>query len=209
LLGAIRRGCTLNCLGCLLPVVLLLALVVFAVHLWTTAPDYPPIRAASPTTLQMSAAKAVASALSNGQPVALVRLTDSQATGLLQDTLSRYDGLSQLEVHVLQGRVVVSGETTILNRPLVISGPVVFGGLGKPTIYLKFSGLSVGQMPLPSFIPQALARGFHPSFSLELVDVGRTLFFSCEAARPNDLILGVSFGEGSVPKGVDACAASS
>ncbi|MGH7643705.1 MAG: hypothetical protein ACRENX_11990 [Candidatus Dormibacteria bacterium] len=207
--GVVRRGCTLNCLGCLLPVVVVVALVVFAVHLWTTPPDYPPVTPAPASALQLSAAQAVASALTNGQPVALVHLTDAEATGLLADSLSTYDGLSELEVHVLQGQVLVSGETTILNRPLVISGPVVFGGLGQPTIKLKFSGLAIGQMSLPSLIPQLLARGFHPSFSLALIDVDRTLIFSCEAARPNDLIVGVSFGGGTVAKGVNACAASS
>ncbi|HUY09040.1 MAG TPA: hypothetical protein VMW80_06260 [Candidatus Dormibacteraeota bacterium] len=209
MLGAIRRGCTFNCLGCLIPVVVVVGLLLFAVHQWTTPPDYPPVSPAPPSALQLSAAEAVASALSSGQPVALVHLTDAEATGLLADTLTTYDGLSQLEVHVLQGQVVVSGRTTILNRPLVISGPVDFGGLGTSTIRLEFAGLSIGQMGLPSLIPQALARGFHPSLSLGLIDVGRSLTFSCEAARPNDLIVGVSFGAGAVSKGVNACAASS
>jgi hypothetical protein len=205
----IRRSCTMSCLGCLIPVVVVVGLVFYAVHLWTTPPDYPPVTAAPASSLQLTAAQAVASALSDGQPVALVHLTDAEATGLLAASLSSYDGLSQLQVHVLQGEVVVTGQTTILDRPLVIGGPVDFGGLGTPTIDLKFSGLSIGQMTLPSLIPQALARGFHPSLSLGLIDVGRTLTFSCEAARPNDLIVGVSFGGGKVAKGVNACAASS
>jgi hypothetical protein len=185
------------------------ALVFYAVRLWTTPPSYATVEPAPPSALQLSAAKAVASALANGQAVALVHLSDAEATGLLQDTLTTYDGLSQLEVHVLQGQVVVSGETTILNRPLVISGPVQFGGIGKSTIDLSFSGLAIGQMTLPSLIPQALARGFHPSLSLDLVDVGRPLVFSCEAARPDDLIVGVGFGNGTLPSGANACAASS
>ncbi|MGC2192963.1 MAG: hypothetical protein WA751_11600 [Candidatus Dormiibacterota bacterium] len=205
----IRRSCTMNCLGCLIPVVVVVGLLLYAVHLWITPPNYPPVTAAPASSLQLTAAQAVASALSDGQPVALVHLTDAEATGLLADSLSSYDGLSQLQVHVLQGEVVVTGQTTILNRPLVIGGPVHFGGLGTSTINLKFSGLSIGQMTLPSLIPQALARGFHPSLSLGLIDVGRTLTFSCEAARPNDLIVGVSFGGGTVAKGVNACAASS
>ncbi len=209
MLGALRRSCTLNCLGCLIPVVVVVALLLYAVHLWTTPPDYPSVTPASPSALQLSAAEAVSYALTNGQPVALVHLTDAEASGLLADSLSTYFGLSDLEVHALQGQVVVSGETTILSRPLVISGPVVFGGLGTPTIHLKFSGLAIGQMTLPSLIPQALARGFHPSFSLRLIDIDRTLNFSCEAARPNDLIIGVTIGSGTVPKGVNACAASS
>lgn len=209
MLGAIRRGCTTNCLGCLIPVIVVVALVYFAVHLWTTPPSYPAVQPAPPSTFQLSAARAVASALANGQAVALVHLSDAEATGLLQDTLTTYDGLSQLEVHVLQGQVVVSGQTTILNRPLVISGPVDFGGIGTSTINLKFAGLAVGQMTLPSLIPQALARGFHPSLSLDLVDIGRPLVFSCEAARPDDLIVGVSFGNGTAPRGANACAASS
>jgi hypothetical protein len=208
-LGAVRRGCTMNCLGCLIPVVVVAALVFYAVHLWTTPPSYATVEPAPPSALQLSAAKAVASALANGQAVALVHLSDAEATGLLQDTLTTYDGLSQLEVHVLQGQVVVSGETTILNRPLVISGPVHFGGIGKSTIDLSFSGLAIGQMTLPSLIPQVLARGFHPSLSLDLVDVGRPLVFSCEAARPDDLIVGVGFGNGTLPSGANACAASS
>jgi hypothetical protein len=199
----------MNCLGCLIPVVVVVGLVLYAVHLWTTPPDYPPVSAASPSALQLSAAQAVASALADGQPVALVHLTDAEATGLLSDTLSSYDGLSKLEVHVLQGQVVVSGQTSILNRPLVISGPVEFGGLGTSTVDLKFSGLSIGQMGLPSLIPQALARGFHPSLSLGLIEIGKSLTFSCEAARPNDLIVGVSFDGVTVAKGVNACAASS
>jgi hypothetical protein len=91
----------------------------------------------------------------------------------------------------------------------VISGPVHFAGIGKSTVTLTFSGLAIGQMTLPSLIPQALARGFHPALSLDLVDVGRPLIFSCEAARPNDLIVGVSFGNGTLPAGANACAASS
>lgn len=209
MLGAIRRGCTLNCLGCLIPVVLVVALAGYAIHLWTSPPQFAQVRPAPASALQLGAARAVASALSGGQPVALVHLSDAEATGLLQDSLSSYGGLSQLQVHVLQGQVVVSGQTSILNHALVISGPVAFRGLGTPTITLTFSRLSLGQMVLPSLIPQALARGFHPYFSLGLIAVGRDLTFSCEAARPDDLIVGVGFGGGTVPKGVNACAASS
>lgn len=205
----VRRGCTMNCLGCLIPVVVVVGLILYALHLWTTPPDLAAVRPASPAQLQLSAARAVAIALADGSPVALVHLSDAEATGLLQDTLTSYDGLSQLEVHVLQGQVIVSGQTTILNHPLVISGPVQFSGLGTSTVRLRFSGLAVGQMGLPSLIPQALARGFHPSLSLDLVDVGRPLTFSCEAARPDDLIVGVGFGGANVAPGVNACAASS
>lgn len=209
LLGSIRRGCTLNCLGCLIPVVVVVGLALYAVHLWTTPPNYRPVSPTPPGALQLGEAQAVASALSNGQPVALLHLSDAEATWLLQASMGSYAGLSDLEVHVLQGKVVVSGQTSILNRRLVISGPVAFAGQGKPTIELRFSSLSLGHMGLPSLIPQALARGFHPAFSLGLIDPGRDLTFSCEAARPNDLIVGISFGEGKVAKGVNACAASS
>ena len=185
------------------------ALVVYAVHLWTTPPSYPRVDPAPASVLQLGEARAVASALSNGEPVAVLHLTDAEATGLLEDSLGGYDGLSNLEVHVLQGLVVVSGQTSIVNHRLVISGPVVFSGQGKRSIQLKFSGLSIGQMGLPALIPQALARGFHPTLSLSLIGSGRNLAFSCEAARPNDLIVGVTFGEGHPAKGVNACAVSS
>ena len=77
----------------------------------------------------------------------------------------------------------------------------------KPAI-LWFTGLSGWQMALPSLIPQALARGFHPSLSLALIAGDAALTFSCEAARPNDLIVGVTFGQGKPAAGVDACTAS-
>ncbi|MGH7666472.1 MAG: hypothetical protein ACREN1_04060 [Candidatus Dormibacteria bacterium] len=209
MLRAIRRGCTANCLGCLLPILALLALIGYAIHLWTTPPGYPRVEPAPAATIELSIATAVAHALSSGQAVALVHLSDAEATGLLQDSLTSYDGLDELQVHVFQDRVVVSGETTILHRPLVISGPVDFGGIGKSVIKLKFARLAIGQMGLPSLIPQALARGFHPTFSLGLVDVGRKLTFSCEAARQDDLIVGVTFAGTKLPRGANACAASS
>lgn len=200
----IRRGC----MGCLIPL-LALALLAYAIHLWTTSPDYSHINPAPPGALQLAEAQAVAGALSSGQLVAVVHLTDAEATDFLKSSLGGYDGLSNLEVHALKGRVVVSGQTSILNHPLVISGPVVFGGQGGSRIRLRFTGLSVGQMALPSLIPQALARGFHPSFSLPQIAGDAVLTFSCEAARPNDLIIGVTFGQGKPPVGVDACTASS
>lgn len=200
----IRRGC----LGCLIPI-LALALLAYAIHLWTTPPGYSHVNPAPPGTLQLAEARAVAAALSGGQSVAVVHLNDAEATSLLQNSLGGYDGLSNLEVHALKGRVVVSGQTSILNHPLVISGPVVFGGERGSRIKLRFTGLSIGQMTLPSLIPQALARGFHPSFSLALIAGDDDLTFSCEAARPNDLIVGVTFGQGNPAAGVDACAASS
>lgn len=204
----VRRGCTRSCLGCLIPLVVVAALVLYAVHLWSTPPGYAKVDPAPPGALQLAAAQAVATALANGAPVAVVHLTDAEATGLLQDSLGTYAGLSNLEVHVLQGQVVVSGQTSILNHPLVISGPVVFSGVGQRTIQLKFAGLSIGQMALPALIPQVLARGFHPSLALPLIGSGSNLTFSCEAARPNDLIVGVSYGQGTPVKGVDACAVS-
>jgi hypothetical protein len=206
--GIFRRGCSLNCLGCLIPLVAL-ALLAYAIHLWTTPPDYSHVKPAPPGALQLAEAEAVANALASGEPVAVVHLTDAEATGLLQNSLGGYDGLSNLEVHALKGQVVVSGQTSILNHPLVISGPVVFGGEGGSSVKLRFTGLSIGQMPLPSLIPQALARGFHPSLSLALIAGDADLIFSCEAARPNDLIVGVTFGQGKARAGVDACAASS
>ncbi|MGA8207926.1 MAG: hypothetical protein WB867_07890 [Candidatus Dormiibacterota bacterium] len=200
----IRRGC----LGCLIPL-LALALLAYAIHLWTTPPGYSHVNPAPPGTLQLAEAQAVAAALSGGQSVAVVHLTDAEATSLLQNSLGGYDGLSNLEVHALKGRVVVSGQTSILNHPLVISGPVVFGGEGGSRIKLRFTGLSIGQMTLPSLIPQALARGFHPAFALALIAGDDDLSFSCEAARPNDLIVGVTFGQGKPAAGVDACSARS
>jgi hypothetical protein len=185
------------------------ALLAYAIHLWTTPPAYSHVNPAPPGALQLAEARAVAAALSGGQPVAVVHLTNAEATGLLQNTLGGYDGLSNLEVHALKGQVVVSGETSILNHPLVISGPVVFRGEGGSTIKLRFTGLSIGQMALPSLIPQALARGFHPSFSLALLAGDANLTFSCESARPNDLTVGVTFGQGKSAAGVDACTASS
>jgi hypothetical protein len=208
LLGIFRRGCSLNCLGCLIPLVAV-ALLAYAIHLWTTPPDYSHVKPAPPGALQLAEAQAVADALAGGEPVAVVHLTDAEATGLLQNSLGGYDGLSNLEVHALKGKVVISGQTSILNHPLVISGPVKFRGEGSATIKLRFTGLSIGQMVLPSLIPQALARGFHPSFSLALIAGDADLTFSCEAARPNDLIVGVTFGQGQSPAGVDACTASS
>jgi hypothetical protein len=187
---------------------LAIALLVYAIHLWTTSPDYSHVNPAPPGTLQLAEAQAVAAALSGGQLVAVVHLTDAEATDLLQNSLGGYDGLSNLEVHAFRGRVVVSGQTSILNHPLVISGPVVFGGQGGSRIKLRFTGLSVGQMALPSLIPQALARGFHPSLSLALIAGDAALTFSCEAARPNDLIVGVTFGQGKPAAGVDACTAT-
>jgi hypothetical protein len=204
----IRRGCTLNCLGCLIPAVAVVALVLLAVRLWTTPPNYPAVTPSNPAALQLSEAQAVATALSDGQPIALLHLSDAEATGLLRESVGSYRGLSNLQIHVMKDRVVVSGQTTILKHPLVISGPVSFKGQGKGTIGLEFSGLAIGQMSLPSLIPQLLAREFHPTFELALVSSGRALTFACDAARPNDLIVGVSFGQGTATVGVNPCQAS-
>ncbi|MGH7611486.1 MAG: hypothetical protein ACREN4_05650 [Candidatus Dormibacteria bacterium] len=203
----IRRGCLLNLLGCLLPVVVVLALGAWAVHLLTTPPNLAPVQPAAPASLQLKEAQAVATALAAGEPVALVHLTDAEATGLLRESLVAYDGLSNLEVHVLKGRLVVSGTTSILNHDLVIGGPVALHGQGGSTVRLDFTGLSIGQLGLPSAIPQLLARGFHPSLELPLVGGGRTLAFACSAARPNDLTVGVTYGQGHPAAGATACQA--
>jgi hypothetical protein len=208
-MGMIRRGCARNCLGCLIPVIVILALVAFAVHLCTSPPDYSPVVPAPLATVELAEAEAVATALANGEPVALLHLTDAEATGVLRDSIGSYDGLSNLEVHVLQGHVVVSGETSVLNHPLVISGPVTFKGQGEGVIELEFSGLSIGRMPLPTVIPQTLSRDFHPALDLTALGAGRPLTFACEAARPNDLTVGVSYGQGTSSDAAVACTTSS
>ncbi|MGH7608796.1 MAG: hypothetical protein ACREOD_02460 [Candidatus Dormibacteria bacterium] len=204
----IRRGCLRNLLGCLVPVVVVLAVAAWAVHLWTTPPTLPRVQPAPPGTLELSEAQAVATALAAGEPVALLHLSDSEATGLLQESLDSYAGLSSLEVHMLHGRVVVSGETSILNHTLVISGPVRLRGQGTATVRLDFTGLAIGQMGLPSAIPQLISRGFHPSLQLPLVGGGRALTFACDAVHRDELIIGVSYGPGRPAAGASACRAS-
>jgi hypothetical protein len=204
----IRRGCARSCLGCLIPVIVIVALLAFAVHLCLTPPHYRQVVPASPATVQLVEAEAVAAALSSGEPVALLHLDDADVTGLLRDSIPSYEGLSDLEVHVLQGQVLVSGETSILKQLLVISGPVSFKGQGTGVIELDFSGLSIGQLPLPTLIPQALSRDFHPDLELAVLGAGRSLRFACEAARPDELTVGISYGQGSASTEATACKTS-
>ncbi len=207
-MGLLRRGCGLNCLGC--SMVALVALVVLAVvvHLLSTAPDYPPVAPASLAALRLPVLQATAE-LSNGSEIALVHLTDAQATALLRDSLGDYDGLSDPQVNALQGRVVVSGRTSILGHSLVVSGPVTFKGVGSSTIDLEFSGLSIGEMPLPTIVPQLISRNFHPALDLGVVGAGIPVTFACEASRPDRLTVGIAVGRPGKVAAAAACGPSS
>lgn len=203
--GWVRRGCLSSCLGCLLPLVLLAAVLVWGAHLMLTAPTYPATPPASPAAVQLAAARGVEAALATQQPVALVELTDAEATSLLQESLPGYVGLSNLEVHSVSGRIVVSGQTAILGHPLTISGPVTFKPGAGSVVRMTFHGLWIGQLGLPQLIPELLTKGLHPQFDLALVAVGRTISFACAAAIPGGVKVGVYYTSAR-PPAASACA---
>ncbi len=200
-----RRSCAVNCLGCLLPPLLLLAVIAFGVHQMTTPPSYPVVTPAPISSVQLAAASGLEAALSAQTPVALIRLSDAEATALLQQTLAGYAGLSQLQVNAYPGRVIVSGSTSILSHRIVISGPVSFSAGSGGSVNLTFDGLWVGRLGLPQLLPQLLAHGLHPSLDPALVAPGHDLRFACYLAAENSITLGVLYTSQADPTAATAC----
>ncbi len=207
MLRLVRRSCTLSCLGCLLPIVIVAAVIAYGIHLMTTPPAYPAVQPAAPAAVYLTAARGLEQALATQSPVALIHLDDEQATTLLRETLSGYVGLGDLQVHILQGRVVVSGQTAILNHPLVISGPVTLTSGGGTVVDLNFRGLWIGQLGLPQLIPELLSRDLHPQFNLDLAAPGHTLSFACSSAAPDLLTVGILYSSTADPRAAAACSA--
>ncbi len=191
-------------MGCLLPLAVLLALVAYGIHLMLTAPSFTSISPANPGAVQLAAARAVEAALANQQPVALVELTDSEATALLQESLPGYVGLGNLAVHSVNGQIVVSGQTSILGHPLTISGPVTLRSGGGALVDMSFQGLWIGQLGLPKVVPELLTRGLSPQFDMGLVAGGRAISFACAAATPGFLTIGVYYTTAH-PPAASAC----
>ncbi|HUY55907.1 MAG TPA: hypothetical protein VMV23_12235 [Candidatus Nanopelagicaceae bacterium] len=200
-----RRGCTASCLGCLLPVLVAVGLVVFCLRQMTTPPSYPQVLPASPAAVHLAVSQALHRALSLQQPVVLVSLDDAEATYLLREGLAGYAGLSNLQVHVLSGSVVVSGGTALLSHPLVISGPVGLTSGGGSVIAITFRGLWVGQLGLPAPAPQLLTKTMHPTFTWPVQASGETYTLACYAAHQNDLVVGFQ-SPAAGPKAAQACA---
>lgn len=200
-----RRGCTASCLGCLLPVLVAVGLVLFCLRQITTPPNYPQVVPASPAAVQLAISQALHKALSLQQPVALVSLDDAEATYLLREGLSGYAGLGNLQVHVLSGSVVVSGGTALLSHPLVISGPVELKAGGGSVIAITFRGLWVGQLGLPAPAPQLLTKAMNARFIWPVQASGATYTFACYAAHQDDLVLGFQ-SSNTTPKAAQACA---
>lgn len=204
-----RRSCLGTAVGCLLPPILVLGVLAFLAHQILTPPDFPPSQPASAAAIQLAAGQAVQSALSNQNSVALVHLDSSEATYLLRQSLPGYAGLSDLAVHLIDGEVLVSGQTAILGHPLVVSGPVRLQAADGSVVDLTFKGLSIGQLGLPTAIPQLLTHGLHPQFDLSLVADGRTLSFACSAVRGTELVVGFYYGSTQPANGSAACTAPS
>jgi hypothetical protein len=195
----VRRSCLGGCLGCLLPLLVLAAIVLYGVHQMLTPPDFAPVKPVGPAAVQLAVASGVESALAAQQPVALIQFTDSEATSLLQDSLPGYVGLGSLEVHSVGGQIVVSGETAILGHAIVVSGPVELRSGGGTVVSMSFKGLSIGQLGLPKLIPELLTRGLSPQFNLALVAQGRDVSFACAAAPPGLVVVGVYYGSSHPP----------
>ncbi|MHB1500191.1 MAG: hypothetical protein ACYCYK_03325 [Candidatus Dormibacteria bacterium] len=205
MLRMLRRSCTMSCVGCLLPPLVVLAVIAYGIHLMTTPPPYPPVSPAPASSVELTALRGIEHALATQAPVALVQLDDQQATALLNQTLAGYAGLGDLQVHILQGEVVVTGQTAILSHPLVISGPVTLSSGGGAIVDLHFQGLWIGQLGLPRLVPQLLSRGLHPAFNLDLIAPGRRLRFACSSAAPGSLTLGLLYTPQADPHASAAC----
>ena len=194
-----RRGCFGGCLGCLLPVLMVAALLGFAIHQVLTPPAFAPVQPAGPGAVQLAVASGVESALATQQPVALIQLTDAEATALLQQSLPGYVGLGDLQVHSVGGKMVISGQTAILGHTIVVSGPVTLRAGPGTVVAMSFQGLSLGQLGLPQLLPDLLTRGLNPEFNLGLVAEGRDVSFACAAAPPGRLVVGVYYTSAHPP----------
>ncbi len=195
----IRRSCLGGCLGCLLPLLVVAAILLYGVHQMLAAPAFAPVKPAGPAAVQLAVASGVESALAAQQPVALIQLTDSEATSLLQQSLPGYVGLGSLEVHSVGGQIVVSGETAILGHTIVVSGPVELQSGGGTVVAMAFKGLSIGQLGLPKLLPELLTHGLSPQFNLALVAQGRDVSFACAAAPPGRVVVGVYYSSSRPP----------
>jgi hypothetical protein len=203
--GFVGRSCTRGCLGCLIPVVLILALLLLLVHLITTPPSYPKVQPATPAALQRAVARGLYASQATQQPVALFELTDAEATTLLRESLSSSHGLSDLEVHILAGEVVLTGQTALLSQPLVVSGTLKFTSGGNSLVDLDFKGAWIGQLGLPGLVSQLLTRTLHPQFDLPRT-AGEDGRFACTRAYVDNLVVGVLYGTEPDPKAAAACA---
>jgi len=182
-----------------------LALLWLIVHLITTPPSYAAVQPATSAELQLAAAKGLEVSQATQQPVALIELTDAEATTLLRESISASSGLSDMEVHVLPGKIVLTGQTTLLSHPLVISGIVKLSAAGSSQVDLKFRGVWIGQLGLPGLVPNLLTKGLHPRFNLALAAGGQDPRFACADARQDDLVVGVLYGSGQDPTADQAC----
>jgi hypothetical protein len=186
-------------------VVVIVALLLLLVHLITTPPSYPKVQPAAPAALQRAVAKGLQASEATQQPVALLELTDAEATTLLRESLSSSHGLSDLEVHVLAGKVVLTGHTALLSRPLVVSGTVKFTSGGNSLVDLDFKGAWIGQLGLPGLVSQLLTRTLHLQFDLPRT-AGEDGRFACADALQDNLVVGVLYGTEHDPKAAAACA---
>lgn len=185
--------------------VVAVALVLFCLRQITTPPSYPQVVPASPAAVQVAVLQGLHHAQSLQQPVALINLDDAEATALLRAGLAGQASLGDPQVHVLPGEVVVTGWTAILSHPLVISGPVRLTSGGGSVVDITFIGVWVGQLGLPTPVPQLLTRVMRPRFTLPGLASGETYSFACFAARQNDLVLGLQ-SSAADPKAAQACA---
>jgi hypothetical protein len=187
-------------------VVLILALLWLVVHLITTPPSYAAVQPATSAAVQLAAAKGLEVSQATQQPVALLELTDAEATTLLRESISGSSGLSDMEVHVLPGKIVLTGQTSLLSHPLVISGTVKLSAGRDSLVDLDFKGVWIGQLGLPGLVPSLLTKGLHPRLDLALVAGGQDARFACADASQGKLVVGVLYGSGQDPIGDRACA---
>ncbi len=193
------RGCSMGCLGCLIPTLLVLAFLIWVIHLLFTPPNYGAVRPTAINTAVEAGAAQVSADLANGNRVAAIALTDGQATTLLRQALNGYAGLSDLSVHALANQVVVSGKTALLNHPLVVTGSVkALPGSGS-VVHFDFSGLAIGQLDLPKLIPELLTHQLHPQLDLSRVVGGAAVSLVCQSSKPGRLILGFAFSSSAPP----------
>ncbi len=201
------RGCRRGCGCCLLSPLLLLVLAALAFHAAVTPPAYAPVRPSAPPALSASMAAAVGQAYAMRRPVAVLLLTDGEATALVDASLGAGFPLRDLQVHVLAGRLLVLGTTRVLGHAVVLGGQVRLRPLGGSRMAMHLVGVSVGQIGLPTFMVPLLARLVPQELSLPASTDRIPLRVQCVVARPGRLSVALRLGGGAATgAGAGICA---
>ncbi len=203
----LRRGCLSSCTSCLLPIVIVLAVVGFLYHQVTTAPAaYPAVVPSPAAALEAAVRGAAGTAARRGESVATISLGNGEVTRLLRLSDGTATPLGDLTAHVEPGLVVVTASLAPLGQRIAVVARYRVQPGGGAAIDLHPIGVGVGQFGLPGAIDPLVAAGLPGQLDLGRAGGPRALTVLCLAADPGRLEVAFRLpGSGQVG-GVALCA---